>query len=78
MRYYFHLVKGSATLPDPDGVEVTDVEDLPVEIAGVLREIASEDAAAGEGWNCWRLNVTASDGTVVLSIALDGPALNER
>jgi hypothetical protein len=78
MRYYFHLVKGSATIPDPDGVEVADIEGLPVEIAGVLREIASEDAAAGEGWNGWRLNVTASDGTVVLSIALDGPALNER
>ena len=52
---------------------MADIEDLSVEIAGVIREIASEDAAAGEGWNGWRLNVTASDGTVVLSIALDGP-----
>ena len=74
MRCHFHLVGDTSTIPDPEGIEVGDTEQLPAVVAKIIREIESEDgASAASGW---RLNVTTGDGTVLVSIALDRPTLN--
>ena len=76
MRCHFHLVGDSSTIPDPEGIEVGDTEQLPAVVAEIIREIESEDGVSAADWNGWRLNVTRDDGTVLVSIALNRPALN--
>ena len=76
MRCHFHLVGDSSTIPDPEGIEVGDTEQLPAVVAEIIREIESEDGASAADWSGWQLNVTTDDGTVLVSIALDRPTLN--
>ena len=76
MRCHFHLVGDSSTIPDPEGIEVGDTEQLPAVVAEIIREIESEDGVSAADWSGWQLNVTTDDGTVLVSIALDRPALN--
>ena len=45
-------------------------------VAEIIREIESEDGASAADWSGWQLNVTTDDGAVLVSIALDRPALN--
>ena len=76
MRCHFHLVGDSSTIPDPEGIEVGDTEQLPAVVAEIIREIESEDRASAADWSGWHLNVTTDNGTVLVSIALKHPALN--
>jgi len=71
MRCYFHLVGASSTIPDPEGIEVGNTEQLPAVLAEIIREIENEDGTSAADWSGWRLNVTTGDGTVLASIALD-------
>src|SRR3954470_6291246 len=76
MRCHFHLVGDSSTIPDPEGIEVANTEQLHAVVAEIIREIESEDGVSAADWSGWQLNVTTDDGAVLVSIALDRPAFN--
>ena len=72
MRVFFHLVDGSDSILDREGVEVdgpSDIREAVVRDVGELfREFSAEDRHG------WRLHVTDEAGSLLLAIPLDGGA----
>jgi hypothetical protein len=72
MRVYFHLVDGSDSILDREGVEVdtpNDIREAVVrDVSELFREFSAEDRHG------WRLHVTDEAGSLLLAIALDGRA----
>ena len=69
-NYYFHLACRDEVIFDPDGIEISDLDHLQDEVIEALKEIGAERSVEAMDWSGWRLNVTDSNGTVVLSVAL--------
>ena len=71
MRVYFHLVSGSETIRDEEGVEVSRVEDARAEALKVVREAQGDGAALRESAG-WRLEARDYRGALLLSFDLGG------
>jgi hypothetical protein len=71
MRCYFHLVNGSETIRDADGLEVADVDQAHAEAIKAIQTLAQEDGEAFGTWAGWRLDVCDASGAVLFSISLD-------
>jgi hypothetical protein len=70
MRLFFHLLDGSETVLDEEGVEVDDPnEALKVAWNAVQELIGERGAGAVQDWT---LNVSDAAGTVLFSIPFDG------
>ncbi len=72
MRLHFHLRDESHLLPDPEGIEVEDVQQAKSAALEMLAELRLEDPAAARDWSGWRLEVTDAAGVVVFSVDLSG------
>ena len=70
MRVYFDLRHGQQTLPDLDGVEVTDAAQARRIALEVAREIKQTDASVAQGWSGWTLNVVDAQDVILFSIDL--------
>jgi hypothetical protein len=67
-RYYFHLISQHRTIPDHDGVEVTDLAEAYAVAREAVEEFRRETPTRTlEGW---RLEATDASGGVVFSISL--------
>jgi hypothetical protein len=71
MRVYFHLVSGSETIRDEEGVEVSRVEDARAEALKVVREAQGNGAELGESAG-WRLEARDDRGALLFSFDLGG------
>jgi hypothetical protein len=70
-RYFFHLAGCHDTIPDEEGVEVTDLEEACIEAVQTIKQLQRENPAEAAKWNGWRLDVADRFGTVAFSIRLD-------
>jgi hypothetical protein len=70
MRCYFNLVNGSEKIPDPDGIEVRDLEQAYAQALKAIEELREEDDASEGDWSNWSLEVTDSAGSVLFHINL--------
>ena len=71
MRCYFHLVNSHETVPDDEGIEVSDLAAAQPFAIGPLDEIRDEAIQVGASWQGWRLDVVSPAGNVLLSIPLE-------
>jgi hypothetical protein len=71
MRCFFHFVNGHESMRDPEGLEVTDVDQALVNAVETLQSLAREDEEAAATWSDWRLDVCDDAGVVLFSISLD-------
>jgi len=76
MQCYFHLANGRQQIPDPDGIEVADLDQAREHALEAVKEACGEDEAAASRWLGWRLEVADAGGVVLFSISLSGSALN--
>jgi hypothetical protein len=72
MRVFFHLVDGSDSILDCEGVEVegpSEIREAVVrDVSELFREFSAEDRHG------WRLHVTDEAGALLLAIPLGGTA----
>jgi hypothetical protein len=71
MRYYFNLVSPHGSLPDQEGIEVANIDELRAEVAETIEEVRRADASATADWKAWRLEVADRSGVVILMVDLD-------
>ena len=71
MRLYFDLNDTQHTLPDVEGVEVSDIAQARNVALEMIRKFRQEDASAAQDWSGWTLNVVDAAGVIVFSIDLD-------
>ena len=71
MRLYFDLNDKQHTLPDVEGVEVSDITQARRVALEMIRKIQQQDRSAAQDWSGWTLNVVDAAGVIVFSIDLD-------
>jgi hypothetical protein len=71
MRLYFHLRDKHHSIPDSDGVEVSDLAQARAAALDMLRELREKDPSTAQEWSGWRLEATDAAGVVVFRIDLD-------
>ena len=71
MRLYFDLTDKQHTLPDVEGIEVSDIAQARSVALEMIRKIRQQDASAAQDWSGWTLNVVDAAGVIVFSIDLD-------
>lgn len=74
MRYYFNLKKMSDSIPDQEGIEVENFDQVLADILKTINQMWEEEpdmATEGVGW---MLEITnASSGMILLSVSLGKP-----
>ena len=71
MRCFFNLIGADSSMPDPEGIEVAEREELRAEVEKVIEQMRHADPAAARDWRGWRMEVTDPSGAVLLTIDLD-------
>jgi hypothetical protein len=71
MRVYFHLRTEHSSIPDVQGVEVTDLEQARADAFELLCELHQQDACAGVDSSGWTLEAADRTGRVVFSLNLN-------
>ena len=69
MRCFFNLVGPNTSLPDQEGIEVADINEISAEVAETIEEVRS--SAPSQDWKGWRLEVADSSGAVIFFADLD-------
>jgi hypothetical protein len=72
MRCFFNLVGPHGSLPDQEGIEVANMDELRAEVAETVEEVRSSAPSEAQHWKGWRLEVTDSSGAVIFSVDLHG------
>jgi hypothetical protein len=73
--YFFHLSFGDRTVPDDEGVELTDRSAARAEAWAVIRDLSNPEVAGNpRRWASWFLQV-ADDGGEFLRMPIGHPAL---
>jgi hypothetical protein len=73
-RYFFHVRDGSELIPDPEGVDLPNLDSAADEWRRVVREVLNEDAFRGELLAGRQIEITDALGRLVLLIPfLAGP-----
>jgi hypothetical protein len=68
MRVFFHLMDGTETIGDEEGVEVSDLDEARTQALNAIREIRASDAA--RDWGAWRLEASDQAGSLLFSLDL--------
>ena len=71
MRLYFHLLNGQRSIPDSDGIDVSDVNQVQVSTLETLQDLRRETRSPPEDWSGWTLRVMDAAGAVVVTIDLN-------
>ena len=77
-RYYFHLVDGHDIIPDQVGVEVADLAEARIEALKAIHEFRQESPGTAAEWGDWRIDVTDTSGTTVMTIDLGDAWVEEE
>ena len=70
MRCFFNLVSAHSSIPDSEGFEVADMEELRADVSKAIEEMRLGEPDAARDWNGWRMEVTDSAGAILLTIDL--------
>ena len=76
MRCFFNLVSAHSSIPDLEGFEVADMEELRAEVSKAMEEMRLAEPDAARDWNGWRMEVTDPQGAILLTVDL-GPSRSE-
>jgi len=68
MRVFFHLVDGTETIRDEEGVEVSGLDEAQTQALHAIRELRASDAA--RDWGAWRLEASDQAGSLLFSLNL--------
>ena len=60
MRLYFHLLNGTETIRDEEGIEVTDLDTAKAEALNAIRDMQGEQKP--HDWASWSLAVADESG----------------
>jgi len=71
MRLYFDLRDRQFTLPDVDGVEVSDVDEAECVALSMIRKLRQEDPSLAQDWSGWKVSAVDPTGAVVFMLDLD-------
>ena len=71
MRLYFDLKDKQHTLPDVEGIEVSDIAQARLVALEMVRKFRQQNGSAAQEWSGWTLNVVDAAGVIVFSIDLD-------
>ena len=71
MRLYFDLKDSQYSLPDMNGVEVSDVDEARQVALEMIRKLRREDPAHAQGWSGWTISAVDPAGAVVFTLDLD-------
>jgi hypothetical protein len=71
MRAYFHLRAKHGSIPDLEGVEVTDLEQARAAALELLFDLWQEDAYAVRDLSGWSLEAADAHGRVLFSLDFD-------
>jgi hypothetical protein len=74
MRLYFHMQKGTETILDDDGIEVSDLDAAKAEALNTIWEMRSEEDSTPHDWAGWRLAVVDESGALLFSLDVDAHA----
>ena len=70
MRVYFHLRSAHDVIFDPEGLEVSDLQEARGQATLAIEELRQEDVAAARDWSGWTLTVADASGEVLFSLDL--------
>jgi hypothetical protein len=71
VRVYFHLRSAQDEIFDPEGLEVSDLQEARVQAIRAIEELRQEDPSAARDWSGWTLTVADGSGVVLFSLDLD-------
>ena len=75
MRVYFHLKDAHEVLLDSlEGVEVTDLHEVPARAAMAIEELRSDDV---QYWSGWTVTAVDAAGRVLFAVDLDSDVWSE-
>jgi hypothetical protein len=70
-RYFFHVVRGEARIPDPDGIDISESDMASLRGAKIVSDMLDASPELFEGWEDWSVEVTDERGTVVQTFTLE-------
>jgi hypothetical protein len=71
MRCYFHLLSGSKSIPDEEGVDVPDLTSARGQAVILFRELCGKDPEFAQAASAWKLCATDASGAVLFSLPLE-------
>ncbi len=71
MRLFFHLVSEFSEIPNVDGLEIEEIDDLRLQILTAVAEISEENPCLLKEGTGWRIDVADSSRRILHSFALD-------
>jgi hypothetical protein len=69
-RYFFNVRNGGELIPDPEGVDMPNLDSAADELPRIVREVLNEDAFRGELFADRQIEITDELGRLVLLIPL--------
>ena len=72
MHVYFHLVNGSESIRDEEGVEVSDLQQAKSAAISVVREMRSEKSGEVPDGAGWRLAAAGQAGALLFTLEPEG------
>jgi hypothetical protein len=70
-RYFFHIVRGEARIPDPDGINMSESDMASLRGAKIVSEMRETFPELLEGWENWSVEIVDELGTVVQTFTLE-------
>jgi hypothetical protein len=70
-RLYFDLGDSEYSVPDVNGIEVSDLEEARRAALETIHRLRQEHPSVAQDWSGWTLRVVDTSGSVVFSIPLD-------
>jgi hypothetical protein len=64
-RYYFHLVRSDATIPDDMGAEAATLSEAKSQAWQFVTELRQEYGAVIEDWGMWQLEIGCPEGALL-------------
>jgi hypothetical protein len=77
-RMHFDFRDATEFLPDEEGIELRNLKSARTQIVRALEELRVEEPDLAREGSGWRLEVSDSSGTVLLSISLDALTVRQR
>jgi hypothetical protein len=71
MRLHFHLVNGTETIRDEEGIEVADLDAAKAEALNAIREMRGEQDTEPHRWAHWKLAAADETGAFLFSLDVD-------
>ena len=69
-RYFFHIVRGEARIPDPDGINIAESDMASLRGGKIVSEMLETVPELFEGWEGWSVEIVDELGTVVQTFTL--------